>query len=298
MSRWRVGLALVALTSNALAGCTGATVGSGVGETRFEHAPYYASGGGASDAPPQYGGVVAVAGVSYQPGASQPAIFDPSADGGSPVASLVRDMNAYLETLARELDLVGPVPSPASGTAPDVYFGCEQDGLDECALDDEGGLYGPGRPRMLLTIGAPSATWVRDAGQTLADAEADALLLVTLEVGQYWPRQVDWRGSKVVELGTDRTAELPWLTAIDAPISVIQLTGGLVGPDGRARRIGAEGLLARRTPILAAGFGAQALITDADVEALRHQRSEDGTSLVWQDGLRSLVEALAAAGRR
>jgi hypothetical protein len=57
----------------------------------------------------------------------------------------------------------------------------------------------------------------------------------------------------------------------------------------------AEGLLAKRTGIVAAGFGAQALISDDDVAALRTARRDDlpGQPLVWQVSLRSLVSQLA-----
>jgi hypothetical protein len=77
-------------------------------------------------------------------------------------------------------------------------------------------------------------------------------------------------------------------------VSVLQLTGALMGPDGLAIRIGAEGLLARRTSLLMSGLGAQALISDEDVEAIRTARREDlpGKPLVWQVAVRELVAEL------
>lgn len=91
--------------------------------------------------------------------------------------------------------------------------------------------------------------------------------------------------------------DLPWLMSLETPVSVLQLTGALIGRAGRAVRIGAEGLLARRTGIIAAGFGAQALVTDEDVEQLRTRRREDlpGRPLVWQVALRTLVERLTGS---
>jgi hypothetical protein len=67
-----------------------------------------------------------------------------------------------------------------------------------------------------------------------------------------------------------------------------------VAPDGRALRIGAEGILARRTPFAASVLGAQALVSDEDVERARTARREDlpGRPLVWQVALRTLVAEL------
>ena len=201
-------------------------------------------------------------------------------------------LNGYLAELAPGR-LAGPV-RPPRGTQPDVRFGCETDGIGECVIPDEGPAYGPGHIRMRLAVGRPSLEWVESAAAAMGDAGADRLLLITLETGQYWPRQTSWRGSKAVDLGTDRTVPLPWLTSLETPVTVLQLTGALVGRDGRAIRIGAEGLQARRTPILASGFGAQALLTDEDVRRLLSERLEDRPDrpLVWQVALRDLVRDL------
>lgn len=141
--------------------------------------------------------------------------------------------------------------------------------------------------------GGPSAEWTAALAETLEPDSALALVL-TLEIGQYYPQQTSFAGAKAVELGTDHTVRLPWLTSLETPVSVIQLTGALVNREGRAVRIGAEGLLARRTGIVASGFGLQALIRDEDVEALRTARRQDlpGEPLVWQVALRNLVAGL------
>jgi hypothetical protein len=75
---------------------------------------------------------------------------------------------------------------------------------------------------------------------------------------------------------------------------VVQVTGALVGRDGKALRIGAEGLLARRTSMTVSVLGAQSLVTDEEIRQLRADRRDDlpGRPLVWQAGLRMLVEKL------
>ena len=267
-----------------LAGCTGATVGSGVGDAWLGRAPYYAGRAGPA-------GVIAYVPVTFQAGAAVPATFDLDDEPGTPVGALLGAMNAYLDSLAAGEGLV-PV-DPVRGTPPDVHFGCEQDELGDCVFTDEDG---DGDPEMRLAVGRPSGEWTGGAAARLADAGAGALLVLTLETGNYWPRQTNWRGSKAVDLGTDRTVGLPWLTSLEDPVSVVQLTGSLVGPDGRAMGIGAEGLVARRTSIVLSGFDVQALASDDDVEALMTERVGEGADapLVWQRAIDDLVRGLTS----
>ena len=75
---------------------------------------------------------------------------------------------------------------------------------------------------------------------------------------------------------------------------MLQLTGTLIDRDGRAIRIGAEGLFARRTGVLVTSLGGQELLTDEDVERVRTVRRDEllGRPLVWQAALRNLVAEL------
>jgi hypothetical protein len=118
---------------------------------------------------------------------------------------------------------------------------------------------------------------------------------VTLEVGQYLAKQQGWRGTKVVEMGTGRVDTLPWLTGLETPVGVLQLTGAVVDSAGRAVRIGAEGILARRTRLVVGAVGGQELLSDEDVERARTLRRDDlpGRPLAWQVAMRHLVAQLA-----
>jgi hypothetical protein len=174
-------------------------------------------------------------------------------------------------------------------------FGCEVDPTDDCDGDEPG--FPNDERRMRLAVGRPSSDWIAWLGPELDLAGAGRTLLVTLEIAQYYPRQTNLRGDKVVDLGTSHAVSLPWLTSLEQPVQVLQLTGALVGRDGKASRIGAEGLLAKRTGIVLSGFGAQALISDEDVQTLRETRRTDlaGQPLVWQAALRELVAGLGAS---
>lgn len=282
-------LALLPATLLLLGACasTGATLGSGVGDAFLEDPPFYAGRDVTGDAR------TATLPVTYQRGAVQMASFDPSASAGTPTAELLREMNAFLDSLAVESAMVRV--APPAGTPPDVRFGCESDPSGDCAERDDDSALGRGRERMHLAVGRPSREWIAGLDSALATVGAARALSITLETGQYLVRQTGLRGSKSVRLGTGYTVDLPWLTSLETPVSVVQLTGALVGPDGKAIRIGAEGLLARRTGFGISVLGAQSLVTDEDIQRLRTLRRDDlpGQPLAWQVAMRHLVAELA-----
>jgi hypothetical protein len=269
----------VMLLAGLLAGCatTGSTWGSGVGDTQFGQPPY------AAGARPLQGATFAVLPILWQRGATQPELFDPASGTDTEVAGLLDDMNAYLMSL----DVGVVIRTAPQGTPPDVRFGCERSPDDECdEVDDR-------RPHT-LAVGRPSRSWVDWASAEAAAAGVDYVVVITLETGNYVPRQRNLLGSKEVVLGTGHTKDVPWLTATDRPASVLQVTGAVVAGDGIVRRIAAEGLLVRPTNVVLAGFGAQRLISDEDVRELRSARRTDldGAPLTWQVALQNLLISL------
>jgi len=147
---------------------------------------------------------------------------------------------------------------------------------------------------MKLAVGRPSAAWVERTRASMTGAGVSRALVVTLEVGQMLLRQTGLRGSKELELGTGHTAKFPWLTSLETPVAVLQLTGALVDQEGKAIRIGAEAFQAKRTPFLASSMGAQALLHDDDVAEARTRRRDDlpGKPLAWRIALEHLVSQL------
>ena len=283
---------------------TGATFRSGVGDALLEHPPYYAGASAASVAADA--GRVGHLPVAYQRGASQPAMFDPAGDASSPMRALLAEMNAYLDSLATARGVsvrlvdggrVSAVAHRASTTPPDVHFGCitgSGAAGDDGAERDDGGALGRGRQTMRLAVGRPSAEWTAWMRDVMREAGVSRTLVITAEVAQYLPRQTGLRGDKQVELGTGHTERLPWLTSVETPVTVLQLTGALVTEEGRAIRIGAEGILARRTRLLVSALGAQELLSDEDVARVRTLRREElpGQPLAWQVAMRHLVAQL------
>jgi hypothetical protein len=268
-------LAALAVLAAVVAGCAGSTVRSGVGDTYLSAPPWYA-GAAVLAGPP-----IAHLPISYQPSGQLP-VFELSGAEGAPLTALLADMNAYLDGLGRSVRIAAP-----AGTAPDVQFGCDRTPGDGCEGADS-------RRPMRLAVGRPSRAWVDGAAAAAGEAGAGRVLVLTLEIANYLPRQRDLRGSKEIQLGTGHTVDVPWLTALDKPASVLQLTGALVDDQGRAVRIGAEGLFARRTGLLLAAIGGLTSVSDEDVERLRTARRDDlpGKPFVWQAALGALIAQL------
>lgn len=282
-----LGMRYLPLLVPLLAACaTGSTFRSGVGDTSLEHPPWYAGPGVSPEGP-----ALAHLPIAWQRDPSQPETFGPASNPGTPVSLLLNDMNAYLGSLGRSALLAVPADSLVRATPPDVRFGCGND-FGDCEARGDTTL---GRNiRMTLAVGRPSASWTRAVAAALDSTGRTHVLVLALEIGQYWTRQSGLRGDKSVELGTDHTVMLPWLTSLETPVQVVQLTGALMGRDGRAVRIGAEGMVARRTSLVVSALGGQAMISDADIQELRSLRRTDlpGQPLVWQVALRALVEQL------
>lgn len=302
-----VGTLAALFTAALLSACatTGATFNSGVGDAFPAHAPWYA---GVTRSPVESAGVkVGILPVHYQSRDGANAIYDPSVLAGKPVATLIAEMNDYLDSLTvangttpirlvdgRRISAVAPT---SNGVPPDVRFGClTEHNLpgDDCAARGDSALGRTNQQRMKLSVGRPSTTWIDWAGTSMDGAGVGHTLVITLEVGDYLMRQRGLVGRKSVELGSGYTADLPWLTSLETPVQVLQLTGALMDRQGKALRIGAEGIYARRTRLLASAVGAQEIITDADVAAVRALRREElpGQPLAWRVALQGLVKAL------
>ncbi|HET7187584.1 MAG TPA: hypothetical protein VFI52_05490, partial [Gemmatimonadaceae bacterium] len=221
-------LRAIALTASfALAGCatTGATFRSGVGDSFPDRPPYRA---GAS--PRSTNGRIAILPISYQRGASQADIFDPSSAPASPISGLLAEMNAYVDSLTQAAGgtIAMRIAAP-NGTPPDVQFGCVPDAGGDCA---DPSAPGPAvrsseaeQPRMRLAVGRPSPEWSAAARESLDARGAQQALVLTLEIGQYWVTKSGWTNRKSIALGTNYSVPLPWLTSLETPVSVIQLTG-------------------------------------------------------------------------
>ena len=255
----------------------------------LEHPPWFAGQSGVAT------GAIGHFPIAYQRGATQAPMFEPEGGAGSPIGHLLAEMNRHLDSLRGMSPLDRTLPMGA--IPPDVQFGCLTDPTGDCLERGDSAL-GRGSQAMRLAVGRPSPEWVEWAATLGNRAGASHTLLITLEVSHYLVRQRGIAGNKEVELGTGYIEQLPWLTSLETPVAVVQLTGALVAPDGRAVRIAAEGMLARRTSLSVSSIGGQELVSDDDIERLRVVRRADlaGNPLAWQVALRNLTRALTADG--
>jgi hypothetical protein len=265
---------------------TGATLGSGVGDAMLERAPWVAGRPLPTDRGP-----LLVLPVAWQAGATHPAFAEPKATGDSPVALLLADLQRTLDAAA--LGPAASVPASRDAVPPDVHSGCRMLGA-VCEPSLVALSASRREMRHHLGVGRPSSAWTQALADTLDAHGARHALLVTMEIGQYLPRQRGLAANKYVVLGRDHEQALPWLTSVEEPVAVLQLTGVVVDRAGKAVRIAAEGMQAKRTPLLLSAIDAQALLRDDDVTALRTRRREDlpGQPFVWEAALLALLTDL------
>jgi len=121
------------------------------------------------------------------------------------------------------------------------------------------------------------------------------VLAIQLGFSEQWVRQTMWKGSKAIEIGTGRAMPVRWLTSLDDPVQVLQLTGAVLTSSSKVLRVGVEGLLARRTGMTASVLGAQEVLTEEELAALGG-RPASGGDPVWRSALRDLVRGLLATG--
>lgn len=287
------------LCALATAGCatTGATVGSGVGERLVSEAPFHA---GVRRSPIAPGTPVLLLPLRYDAGGRDAASTALPDTPSALLRGLLDEMAAFLadEPMANgetpiRLDVGDPF-----GVPPDVHLGCLTVGNlpgEDCEARGDSVLGRNANLQQLrLSVGRPSPQWVEWLQARMDSAGAAYALVVTVDVGERWLRQRGILGRKFVDLGTRHEVSLPWMTSLETPVATLQLAGALVDREGKALRIGVEGLLAKRTPLLASTVGAEALVTEADVAALREARRRElpGQPLVWQQALRELLHGL------
>ena len=265
------GLILVAMASPARAQ---ATRGS------FDRPPYYdgkrpANSGPTAHMPPTF--------------RDEPGSLDPTPKSSPALAALLDSLRAVLDRQGRTPALAGVQGTP---TPPDVRFGVRRGGTMPDGTPRASGEVDTAEPRrMTFEITGPSKGWKEQVARAAGDS-IRSVLVIQLGFDEYWVRQTSWKGSKAIEIGTGRSMPVAWLTSLDDPVQVLQLTGALVTPAGKVLRIGAEGLLARRTGMTASVLGAQEVLTEDDLAALQAPEADGAPR--WRAALRDLVNGLLA----
>lgn len=248
----------------------------------FERAPFY------DGKVPSELGSVGYAGVTFR---DQSGSLDPTPARSPALAALVDSLNAALDDLALSREDLSrlPVALPADD-GPEISFGCRRGGVDDDGFPRSADEIDPREPRrMAFEVDGPGKRWRE------AVAPHGAMLVVELRFGEYWVRQKDSKGGKQIELGTGRAAPVAWLTSLDDPVQVLQLTAALVSREGKVLRVGAEGLTARRTSFKASVAGLQEVLTEEELAAIAAVPA-DGQLPAWRTALASLVTQMLVPG--
>lgn len=234
--------------------------------------------------------------VSFQRGANDPVLWEPDPAKDMGVAQLLAEIDAELDELAASRRV--PAAAIPEKGAPDVVFGCERETPRGDCVTRDGGLLGGGTRRQFeLRADRPAPAWLAAAREAVGDSRAP-LLVVTLEIGEYPVREGGFRSAPAIDLGTRHREELPRTLKTDEPVTVLQLTGVLLAPDGTVLRAGAEGITVKRVNAVLGALGVQGMFSDEDFRRIRQQRRQDleGQPLAWKVALRELVEGLLQRG--
>jgi len=282
-------LRLGAVTAAALASSACAAAFGPMRARTFDEAPYYIG------VAPRDGLPLARTRVAFD---RHDGLGDDHGTASPAVRRLLAVMDAYLDSLPTAGRALRAAPGQVGKGAPDVYFGCDADVIvdgttDECPLRDDAR-----DPRNMVRVDQASKGWRRNLAALRDSAGAERVLVITLEFTKIWPTQHGPFDRKEAQLGTGYAVPLPWLTAEDRTLDVLTLTGAIVDREGNVVRAGAEGLLAKRTRLLAGAFGVEELISDRDVDAITRARRADlaGQPLVWQVAVENLVAQLTGSG--
>lgn len=248
---------------------------------------------GSFDRPPYYDGKVAPAPgrpahvtVSFR---DEFASLDPTPARSKALAALLDSLQIELGRTGRTHAL--PVAATLEGR-PDVRFGVRRGGTGPDGTPRSATEIDPAEPRrMTFEVEGPSKAWRQGVLAAMGDSMS---LVVSVQLGfdELWVRQKDWKGNKTIAIGTDRAVPVAWLTSLDDPVQVLQLTGAVVDREGKVRRVGAEGLVARRTGMSASVAGLQETLSEDDLRSILAAPS--GEEPVWRAALRQLLTSLLA----
>lgn len=167
--------------------------------------------------------------------------------------------------------------------SPAVYVGSsegENVPIDGLIIREEFEKY----PPMIVHYAKPSPAWRSAIAVQASELGAGRVLVTQLDLVQYPKADKGFFGKKVV-LGTHHESKVRFLSAIDKPIEVLQLSGAVLSADGTELCAGAEGIIGSDSPFWVQVLEAGKDIDDATLEQVLHNERRDdvpGAPLNWQ----------------
>jgi len=189
-------------------------------------------------------------------------------------------------------------PDLPADEAPEVYIGGPetvefQGDREDPQLKIESKSHSEAGP-IVVYLQEPSQKWKERFQQTLADKGLQYGVYLCLRVVELYPLQKDWKGNKVMPLGTGYAKPLPWLTSLGESVETIALEGVLLNKEGKILAAAAEGLYAQPTNFWVSVVGLKQAIDADKLGTLFDSRREDLSQqpYVWQAGLQNLLANL------
>jgi hypothetical protein len=200
-------------------------------------------------------------------------------------------MSSYVDSLQRSQRLEGDLSNFPG--APQLFIGSSESfdaPPDAEMMRNETDKY----PPMIIHIEKPSKEWKTALTQSLTAVNGNYLLILQLSFDDYPKADEGMFGKKVV-LGTGYEQGLNFLTAMDKPVEVLQLTGLLLDREGNILQAGSEGILAKDTPFSLQIFDIEKEIDKKAIDQLiQNERREDlpGQPLKWKVAIANLLTNL------
>ncbi len=150
------------------------------------------------------------------------------------------------------------------------------------------------KPIIVIYKQSPAKNWKDKLKNICSKHGVQYVLVPFLSIGNFKVYQKDWKGNKEIVLGTNFRQPVPWLTSLNDPVEVLYVGGAVVDCNGKIIRVGAEGMLAKRTNFALSVLDFQAAISDEDVIKLLQKKREDlpGKPLVWKTAFENLLQQL------
>ena len=215
-------------------------------------------------------------------GEPQPALLVPLRADTS-AASRLEALRAAIDEYLRSQACCRATDQELPAGAPLLYVGSsegEDVPLEAGDLREDYEKY----PPMIVHYAKPAAGWKAAAGDLALREGATRIVVTQLDFVQYPKADKGFFGKKVV-LGTHHEKDVRFLSALDKPIEVLQISGAVLDTDGRELCAGAEGIVGSDSP-----FWVQVLEAGKDIDdemlarVLHSERREDvpGAPLAWQ----------------
>lgn len=137
---------------------------------------------------------------------------------------------------------------------------------------------------MIVHFAKPATGWKAAAAELAASEGAARIVVTQLDFVQYPKADKSFFGKKVV-LGTHHEKDVRFLSALDKPIEVLQLSGAVLDTSGRELCAGAEGITGSDSPFWVQVLEAGRDIGDESLARVLHTERRDdvpGAPLAWQ----------------